>query len=161
MYFKPSGGRSQENKNFVKDQYMENLWKSQVFVAHSTVSAELFAETFHPPLQSFVCIETTYWWTVLVHQCDRREIGFFFFYKSYLFSLESQRTCTYPYFLKPEMVKWLKIKRRDFFFNETGFLFWCYALCKLGSLNCYVFEMRHASGLETTRIFLLFIFKLV
>ena len=50
MYFKPSGGRSQENKNFVKDQYMENLWKSQVFVAHSTVSAELFAETFHPPL---------------------------------------------------------------------------------------------------------------
>ena len=86
----------------------------------------------------------------------------FFFYKSSFLSLESWRTCTYAYSLKPEMVKRLKIKRRDFFFfNETGFLFWCYALCKLVSLNCYVFEMKHASGLETTKIFILFIFKLV
>ena len=27
-----------------------------------------------------------------------------------------------------EMVILLKIKRRDFFFNETAFLFWCHAL---------------------------------
>ena len=35
------------------------------------------------------------------------------------------------------MVILLKIKRRDFFFNETAFLFWCQALWKLLSSNCW------------------------
>ena len=48
------------------------------------------------------------------------------------------------------------------FFNETAFLFWCHALWKLGSSNCCIFEMKHASGLETcTKIYFLFIFNLV
>ena len=48
------------------------------------------------------------------------------------------------------------------FFNETAFLFWCHALWKLGSSNCCIFEMKHASGLETwTKIYFLFIFNQV
>ena len=35
------------------------------------------------------------------------------------------------------------------FFNETALLFWCYALWKLGSLNCCIFEKKHATGMET------------
>ena len=48
------------------------------------------------------------------------------------------------------------------FFNETAFLFWCHALWKLGSSNCCIFEMKHATGMETCRrIYFLFIFNLV
>ena len=48
------------------------------------------------------------------------------------------------------------------FFNETAFLFWCHALWKLGSSNCCIFEMKHATGMETcTKIYFLFIFNLV
>ena len=47
-------------------------------------------------------------------------------------------------------------------FNGTAFLFWCHALWKLGSSNCCIFEMKHATGLETcTKIYFLFIFNLV
>ena len=56
----------------------------------------------------------------------------------------------------------LEIKRRDFFFNETAFLFWCHAQWKLGSSNCCIFEMKHDTGMETcTKIYFLFIFNLV
>ena len=48
------------------------------------------------------------------------------------------------------------------FFNQTAFLFWCHALWKLGSSNCCIFEMKHATGMETcTKIYFLFIFNLV
>ena len=48
------------------------------------------------------------------------------------------------------------------FFNETAFLFWCHALWKLGSSNCCIFEMKHATGMETcTKMYFLFIFNLV
>ena len=40
-----------------------------------------------------LCMETPYWWTVLVHQCRRRKStktsAVYFFYKSSFFSLES------------------------------------------------------------------------
>ena len=40
------------------------------------------------------------------------------------------------------------------FFNETAFQFWCHALLKLGSSNCCICEMKHATGLEScTKIF--------
>ena len=35
------------------------------------------------------------------------------------------------------------------FFNETAFQFWCHALWKLGSSNCCICEMKHATGLES------------
>ena len=42
------------------------------------------------------------------------------------------------------------------FFNETAFPFWCHALWKLGSSNCCIFEMKHATGMETcTKIYFL------
>ena len=60
------------------------------------------------------------------------------------------------------MVILKKIKSRDFFFNETAFLFWCHALWKLGSSNCCIFEMKHATGMETcSKTYFLFIFNLV
>ena len=48
------------------------------------------------------------------------------------------------------------------FSNETAFLVWCHAQWKLGSSNCCIFEMKHATGMETwTKIYFLFIFNLV
>ena len=48
------------------------------------------------------------------------------------------------------------------FFNETALLFWCHALWKFGSLNCCIFEVKHATGMETcAKIFFLFVFNLV
>ena len=41
--------------------------------------------------------------------------------------------------------------------NEAAFIFWCHALCKLGRSNFYTFEMKHASGLETTNVYLNFL----
>ena len=56
------------------------------------------------------------------------------------------------------MVILLKIKRRDFFFNETAFLFWCHALRKLGSSNCCIFEMKHATGMKICKKDVLFVY---
>ena len=48
------------------------------------------------------------------------------------------------------------------FFNETAFLFWCHAMWKLGSSNCCIFKMKHATEMETcTKIYFLFVFNLV
>ena len=44
------------------------------------------------------------------------------------------------------------------FFNETAFLFWCHALWKLRSSNCCIFEMKHATGMETCTKILLFVY---
>ena len=63
--------------------------KSQVFVAHS------FWVICQNVSRAFVelCMETPYWWTLLVHQYDRRKStkpsGVHFFYKSSFFSLEN------------------------------------------------------------------------
>ena len=54
----------------------------------------------------------------------------------------------------------LKVKRRDFFFDETAFL--VSRTVKLGSSNCCIFEMKHATGMEScTKVYFLFIFNLV
>jgi len=48
------------------------------------------------------------------------------------------------------------------FFNETAFLFSCHAMWKLSSSNCCIFEMKHATVMETcTKIYLLFTVNLV
>ena len=44
------------------------------------------------------------------------------------------------------------------FFNETAFLFWCHAPWKLGSSNCCIFEMKHATGMETCTKYLFFVY---
>ena len=60
-------------------------------------------------------------------------------------------------------LKWLNCwkLREETFFNETAFLFWSHAQWELGSSNCCIFEIKHASGLENcTKIYFLFIFNL-
>ena len=36
----------------------------------------------------------------------------------------------------------------------AAFLFWCYAMWKRGSSNCYIFEMTHATGISKSFIHL-------
>ena len=53
-------------------------------------------------------------------------------------------------------------EERRFFFNETAFQFCSHTLWKLRSSNCCIFEMKHATELETcNKIYFLFIFNLV
>ena len=45
------------------------------------------------------------------------------------------------------------------FFNETAFSFWCHALLNLRGLNCCIFEMKHATGMETcAKIYFLIVY---
>ena len=112
-----------------------------------------------------LCMETTYWCTVLVHQYGRRKStktsGIHFFYKSSFFTREREYL---P--IKISSNTWngytAENQGERLFFNETAFLYWCHALWKLGSSNCCIFEMKHATGMETcTKIYFLFIFNLV
>ena len=58
------------------------------------------------------------------------------------------------------MVILLKIKRRDLF-PARPHSYFGHALWKLGSSNCCIFEMKHATGMEIcTKIYFLFIFNL-
>ena len=46
------------------------------------------------------------------------------------------------------------------FFNESAFLFWCQRTAKLASLNCCIFEMKYAAGMETwTKIYIFVYFQ--
>ena len=55
-----------------------------------------------------------------------------------------------------------KNQEERLFFNKTAFLFSCRALWKLGITNCCIFEMKHATEMETcTKIYFLFIFNVV
>ena len=61
------------------------------------------------------------------------------------------------------MVILLKIKRRDFFSSRQHSYFGVsHCQWKLGSSNCCIFEMKHATGMGTcTKMYFLFIFNLV
>ena len=49
-------------------------------------------------------------------------------------------------------------EERLFFHWLKEFLFWCHALWKLGSSICCIFEMKHATGMETsTEIFFVYL----
>ena len=55
-----------------------------------------------------------------------------------------------------------EIKRRDFFSTRQHSCFGVTHCEKLGSSNCCIFEMKHATGMETcAKIYFLFIFNLV
>ena len=55
--------------NVIKDQYINNLPKFQVFAAHSfRVICQNVSRTFVE-----LCMEPPYWYTVLVHQYSRRK----------------------------------------------------------------------------------------
>ena len=115
--WKPSIGRTRK-WNVIKDLYINNLSKSQVFVAHSLwVICRNVSRTFVE-----FCMETPCWCTVLFHKYGRQKStktsGVHYFYKKlFLFTRELANVR-------------INIKER-LFFNERPFLFWCYALWKL------------------------------
>ena len=135
-----------------------------VFVAHTFwVICRNVSRTFEE-----LCMHgTPYWCTVLVHQYGRRKStkssGLHFFYKFKALSFHSRtniRAHKHIFYY----LKWLYClkSRGETFFKETAFLFWCHALWKLGSSNCCIFEVKHATGMETRlKIYFLFIFNLV
>ena len=136
--WKLSGGRSQEN------EMLNNLSKSQVFVAHS------FWVIYRTVSRPFVelCMETPHWCTEYGRLKLTKIYGVHVFHKS-------SSILAHKHFLK-----WLYCWKLRF--NKTAFLFWCHALWKLGNSNCCIFEMKQAMGMETgTKIYFLLIFKLV
>ena len=125
-----------------------------------------------------ICMETPYWCTVNMAAGNQQKhlgrvliglwttgpwsllfLSFFTFFSLFTrelayVSINISSNTWSGYMLK------IKLKRRDFF-NETAFLFWCHALWKLGSSNCCIFEMKHATEMENcTTIYFLFIFNL-
>ena len=137
--------------------------KSRVLVAHSFwVICRNVSGTFVE-----LCLGKPYWCTVLVHQYIiwPPEININIWSSLFLQKL----------FLSTWELAFVRIntssntwngytaenQEERFFFNEAAFLFWCHARWKLGSSNCSIFEMKHATGLETcTKIYFLFIFNL-
>ena len=102
--------------------------------------------------------------TVLVHRYGRRKStkasGVHFVYKPSFFTgeLEYVRINIYSNTWNAYTAE----NQGERPFNGTAFLFWCHALWKLGSSNCCIFEMKHATVVETcTKIYFLFIFNLL
>ena len=131
--------------HIMKDSYIKNLSKSQVFVAHS------FWVICQNVWRNFVelCMETQYWCTVLVHYYGRRKSTK---YLEFTFSIKAlsfhSRTSIRAH--KHISSAWngytAENQEESFFLNEIAFVFWCHALWKLGSSNCFIFEMKHARG---------------
>ena len=129
-----------------KRQYINNSFKSQVFVGHSfwvigrdvsrAILVRRFGTLIWPPE-----INKNIWSSVFVQ-------------KLFLILRELAHVR-----INVSSNSWLYCwkSRGETFFNETAFLFWCHALWKLRSSNCCIFEMKHATGLETcTRIYFLY-----
>ena len=143
--------------------YKQNyLSKSQVFVAYSFwVICQNISRTFVD-----LCLETPYWCTDLVHQYSRRKSTktskVHFFHKSSFFQFPRELA-----YVRINMSSntWngytAENQEERLFFSETAFLFWCHTLWKLGSSNCHIFEMKHATRMETCPKIFLFTFNLV
>ena len=112
-----------------------------------------------PQFLSYLPKRFTHLCTVLVHQYGRLEINKNIWSSLFLFSWElpylriNISSNTWNGYTAEKQEEWL-------FSNEKAFLFWCHALWKLGSSNCCIFQVKHATGMETcTKIYFLFIFK--
>ena len=135
--------------------------KSQVFLAHS------FWVICRNVSRPFVelCMETPYWspfWcTNMAAGNQQKHLEFTFSINLFLFTRElayvriNISSNTWSGYIAENQ------EERPFF-NKTTFLFWCHALRKLGSSNWHIFDMKHATEMETcTKIYFLFIFNLV
>ena len=140
---------------------MNNFSKSQVFVAHS------FRVIWRNVSRTFVELrmETPCSCTVLVRKYGRgnqqKHLEFTFSINLFLFT----RGLAYVR-INISSNTWsgytAENQEERPFFNETSFLFWCHALWKLGSSNWCIFEIKHATEMETcTKIYFLFIFNLM
>ena len=106
-------------------------------------------------------IGVPFWSTNMAAGNQQKRLEFTFSKKLFLFTRElayvriNISSNTWNGYTAENQEEWL-------FSNEKAFLFWCHALWKLGSSNCCIFEMKHATGMETcTKIYFLFIFNLV
>ena len=139
---KPSGAHQNWNRPVEEDKKMK-CYKRLIYKQFILASG-----LCEPQFLSYLPKRFTRLCTVLVHQYGRRKSTktsrVHFLYKRSFFSFEN--------FLILKMVRLLQIKRRDLFSTRK----------KLGSLNCRIFKMKHATGVETcTKIYFLFIFNLV
>ena len=105
---------------------------------------------FKPFVELFM--ETPYWCTILVHQYGRwkstKTSGVHFSKKIFLFT----RELAYVHInisSNTEMAIYCWNSRGETFFQRDSIPFFCHALWKLGSSNCCIFEMKHATGMET------------
>ena len=132
--------------------------KSQVFVAHSFwVICRNVSRTFEE-----LCMETPHCGApIWPPDINKNICSSLFLEKLFLFT----RELAYVH-INISCNTWsgytTENQEERLFLNETAFLFRCHALWKLRSSNCCIFEMKHATGLETcTKIYFLFIFNLV
>ena len=96
-----------------------------------------------------LCMETPYWCTVLVHQYGRRKS---IKHLEFTFSMTAlsfhSRTSIRAH--KHISTAWngytAENQEERLFFSEIAFLCCCHALWKLGSSNCCIFELKHATG---------------
>ena len=135
--------------------YINNLSKSQVFVAHS------FWAVCQNVSRNFVelCMETPYWCTALLHQYGHRKStktsGVHFFYKSYfLFTWELAYVC-----INIRSKTWngytAENQKERLFFRE---IIMVSRTVKTWKFKLLYFEKKHATGLETcTKIFFVYL----
>ena len=134
-------------------QYINNSSKSQVFVAHSFwVIGRDVSRTFVEVCNAILVrrFGTLIW----PPEINKNIWSSLFLWKLFLIHRELAHVR-----INLSSNTWLYCwkSRGETFFNETAFLFWCHALWKLRSSNCCIFEMKHATGLETcTRIYFLY-----
>ena len=126
-----------------------------------TTVSELFEETFHAPLYEDAILMYRFGARIWPPEINRNTWSSLFLQKLFLFT----RELAYVH-INISSNTWngynAENQEEKLLFNETAFLFSCHALWKLGSSNCFIFEMKHASGLKTcTKIYFLIIFNLV
>ena len=143
--------------NVTKDWYIQNMYKSQVYVAQSFwVICLNISRTIVE-----LCMKTPYLCTVLAAGNQKKHLEFTFSIKDLSFHSRASIRAHKHIF---SYLKWLNCwkSRGEGFFQRESIPILCHAQWKLGSSHCYNFKMKHATGLETcARIYFLFIFNLV
>ena len=138
LNWKLSGWRSQGNENLA-----HNFW----------VICRNVSRTFVE-----FCMEAPFWCTNMAAGNQQEHLEFTFSVKALSFHSRT-RIRAHKHILYGCTAE---NQKERLIFGETEFLFWCHALWKLGSSNCFIFEMKHATGMEAcSKIYFLFIFNLV
>ena len=136
--------------------------QSQVFVAHSFwVICRNVSHSFVELCMRRRHIGAPFWCTNMTAGNQQKHLQFTFSIKLFLLTLE----LAYVH-INISSNTWngytAENQEKRPLFNETAFLFWCQALWKIGSSNCSIFEMKHATGMETcAKVYSLFIFNLM
>ena len=112
--------------------------------------------TFHSYLGAWNrlghAILVLYWCTVLVHKYGRRKSSKTSGVRELVYVRINTSSNTWNGYTAENQEERL-------FFNEAAFLFWCHAMWKLESSNCCIFEMKHATGMETCAKIHFFVYR--